>query len=214
MHNSTKSRRILYRLAIASVILGLLWSSAYHFYNENPQPPDEEMIAHLERHRVDIEELVHRYRIFDAPIGKHYTWANVPDTQELMKEAGVRDISYIGGIWYPDPYAPETGRRVEEQRIAEAGLPGYERYGTLIVRLDGIDYFRVWYKWGIVMKYLAYFPEPPRVEQERIMLPADAEGKIRPWDRVLPSLNEPPDDWVGCLFRRIDPHWFINLCRS
>lgn len=210
----SRGGRLLVRLAVAGTIIGFLWIWAYQLYNENPQPSDEAMIAHFERHRAGMEELVRRYRTFDAPIGQHHTWANVPDTRALMERTAVRHIGYIGGVWLPEPYTRETGKRVDALRIAAPGFSRYERYGTLTIRLEDIDYFRVWYKWGIVSKYFAYFPEPPRIEEGRLLLPADAEGIVRSWDRVLPSLNDPPDDWVGCLYRKIEPQWFIRLCRS
>lgn len=62
-----------------------------------------------------------------------------------------------------------------------------------------------------------HFPQPPRVENGRLLIHRfDLPSDIGPDLRVFDSLDRYPPDWQAgeCVLKRIDEHWFIALCRS
>jgi hypothetical protein len=68
------------------------------------------------------------------------------------------------------------------------------------------------------LKGYLYFPLPePRIEQRRLLGPIHfTSGQRRSW-RVLPQLDQDwPEDWASgeCLLRRIEPQWFLFLCKD
>jgi len=71
--------------------------------------------------------------------------------------------------------------------------------------------------WPLVnrVKGYVYFRSPPQVEGGYLLgLP----GHPKYLFRVLPSLDGPPwpSDWKSgeCLLRKIEPQWFLSLCRD
>lgn len=195
------------------VLVGLLYYGASHYYNRNPQPTDEEMIAHFQAHRAEIEEIVRRYRAFQSPPGKHHRWAEVPDTRALMEGAKVKRVHYSAPLWLPNPYSPETAK-LADTFYGNGDFDKYARHGALILTLTDSRYYTTWVKWGIVIKDLKYYPEVPRIENGRLMAPVNLKGLSQPLERVVPSMNVPPEDWTRCLLRQFEPQWFIRLCRS
>ncbi len=64
-----------------------------------------------------------------------------------------------------------------------------------------------------------YFPQPPRVENNRIVLARYSlvdHAYTHPGQRVLDSLDSYPPNWERgeCVLKRIDDHWFITMCRG
>lgn len=72
--------------------------------------------------------------------------------------------------------------------------------------------------WVNRLKGYLYFPLPePRIEQGKLLGAMQfADGQRRPW-RVLEQLDgDWPEDWASgeCLLRRIEPQWFLILCKD
>ena len=185
----------------------------------NPLPRDEEMIAHFNKHRGELEILVERYRKHDVS-NHQVVWSELPEIVELRSRAGVSRVAESGMIWLPEPYSAASARRLKE--IATVSGAQYialnRRHGSLKIELNDRRYGRP----AIVRTALAsaiwkeyvFFPMAPKVEHGRLWWPAGLDGKSRQSDRVLDSLNEYPPGWKKgeCLFRPIEPQWFIRMC--
>lgn len=70
-----------------------------------------------------------------------------------------------------------------------------------------------------IFKQYWHYPQPPRIGDGRILTPGygwNDEPTVRKSQRVLDSLDDYPTDWQPgeCVLRRIDPHWFIAMCKS
>jgi hypothetical protein len=194
-------------------ILALIVWANYYFSHLNPLPSDEEMIAHLQKHRADIEELIRRYRAFEPPPSQpHSMWMQQGDTAELIRRVGIRQLEYASGPpWLPDPYSAETAKKIESTK-------GYEimyKHGAILIQLADPRYMKgsLLYM-NTIWKDFYFIPEVPRIENGRLLRPP-YKGMMRPGDRVLPSLNDFPKDWgrAECVKRQIEPQWFITMCR-
>jgi hypothetical protein len=205
-----------------------------------PLPKDEEMIAYLQAHRAEFEELVRRHRTF---ISREYDpnieWpGQEPGTPELMKQAGVNSIDYLLlGNWLPDPYSPATTQRARAIKEAcsadwkqwhamdgrknhlpppQCRLLGYQ-YGVLEVKPEPYNgfYAHSW-RYVSVWKDYLHFPEPPRIEDGCLLGPMLADGRYMYKKRAFSSLNYYPWRWkeYECVYRPIDEHWFIRLCNG
>ena len=85
------------------------------------------------------------------------------------------------------------------------------------VRKLGKTTFR--YLDSFLNKGFCHYPQPPRVENSRILDTGYSlldKSFIRPGLRVFESLDEYPEDWERgeCVLKRIDAHWFIFMCRN
>ena len=236
-----KNRRIAIAVLSLSAI-GVCFLVSTNWINKIPLTKDVDIIKHFNEHRADIEELVHRYRYFDqrrfAPFP---LWTTQEGTKELLDRAGVRDISKTSGLgtWLENPYSDESiqklkefreQRRTDMENYAKYGreqkAPFHEssqlnyKYGVLRIKLkneDGNYYDRPsFYPFTSVWKDLYHFPEAPRVENGVLITTPDTWGPYARKRRVLDSLDYNPDNWRSyeCVYRRIEPKWFINLCRS
>jgi uncharacterized protein Usg len=65
-----------------------------------------------------------------------------------------------------------------------------------------------------IWKDYFFFPEVPKVDQQRLWYPADIDGQLKSSDRVFASLNWYPSGWRKgeCVFRVIEAQWFIRMC--
>ena len=177
-------------------------------------PSDAEMIAHFQAHRAEFEKLVALYQ-------KHGRHGNLqrgqPEYQEytaLLKRTDLSHLSWDGEIWLSDPYAMETANRAKTKDRFHA----YAQHGVMlrVDRLIASPRVR-----ALVWKDYFYVPVVPRVEHGELWWPADDKGKIYRKARVLRSLDDYPPEWVrtppkvdvgGCVYRRIEPQWFLRLC--
>lgn len=199
-------------IALMLIILGCLQIS--------PMASDEEMISYFKAHRGELEELLKRHNKYTAPLGKHWTWAEVPETKSLMNKIGVKEFSMIaGGLWLPTPYSRPTSQRIKFSR--ENLFDEKTKYSAIEIRLKGDSHYSYWSGYGIAMKHLAYYPEAPNIENGWLMLPPHTDydflrNRKRKYVRVIDSLNTPdnPQEWgpMDCLYRQIEPQWFITLC--
>ena len=195
-----------------------LCGAYYLVIARNPLPGDEEMITHFQAHRADFEEVVRRYRSFDAgPDRSPSDWAAQEGTPALLKRAGLgKDIFGTSPLWFPDPYSKEAASLVKK-KIEERGFQLYREYGALVLRQSPKKRFRAMnLRYGTVWKDFMFFPEVPRIENGELLWPINTQGNYAMRRRVLSSLNGFPDHWKDfeCVVRKIEPQWFIRMCNG
>lgn len=213
-----RRRNLWRRLKWAAVSVCLL-AAAYYTFFVNPLASDEEMIAHFNAHRADIEALVRSYREWEPTPGEKVIWSHKPETERLLERVGVWTVGNIAPVWFPDPYSIEGAAHFEA--LLREGTPeGYfRRWGTIDVRLRGTQYARssiVRYPKGAgLFKRFVYYPVVPRIANGVLLYPFPY-GKEGQGDRLIASLNAFPPDWkVGeCVLRQLEPQWFIQMCRA
>ncbi|MBL8495231.1 MAG: hypothetical protein JNM37_13410 [Rhodocyclaceae bacterium] len=205
-------------VVLLAALLSVL-AAAYYTFFVNPLASDEEMIAHFNAHRAEIEALVKSYREWEPTPGENVIWNHKPETKRLLERAGVWAVSDIAPIWFDDPYSIEGAARFDV--LLRAGTPqGYFRkIGTIEVLLLGKEYARSSFfrypKGAGLFKRFVYYPVRPRVENGLLLHPFHF-GRQGEGDRVFDSLNAFPPDWkVGeCVLRKLEPQWFIQMCRA
>ena len=185
----------------------------------NPLPSDEQMIAHLNAHRADIEELIRRYR--DYPSGPkidHSKWRKDGDTPALLKRAGIRDVDFVlPGPWLPNPYSIESAKKVEFEAKNAKSFTIFHKYGGLRLKpFPRASFYSIHPRYAHIWKDYFYIPEVPRIENNMLLGPYYTNGKYSARERVLPSLDGFPDKWkyYECVYRQIEPHWFLRMCNG
>lgn len=202
-------KRLATLVAFALIVFALiLWINP-----TNKLPSDNEMIEHFYAHKIELEEIVRRYRSYPEPAAMHYRWAEEPSTAALMKKAGVGDLSNNGWpIFFPDPYSPRSIEMLK--KIQESG--GYEqsiRHGVIRLSLAGSRHTPNPLKHGTLIKSFYFFPETPAVKDNWIVVP-DPSGSPKRFYKLVSSLDFPLDVHAVCQFRLIESKWFICICRS
>ena len=192
-----------------------VWASRSFFIN--PLPSDEEFIAHFQKHRADIEELVRRYRQYEPPPRQpHHLWASQGDTPEILSRAGISTVGYVSPTWLPNPYSLETAKYLDADARSGKGYALAHKYGTIRIRYRDPRYERVLLRYmNDGWKDLWFIPEVPRIQNGWLIVPPNANGVFPQGYRVLLSLNDFPPDWRkgDCVLRQIEPQWFIRMCR-
>ncbi|MGZ4969091.1 MAG: hypothetical protein ACXV8O_16115 [Methylobacter sp.] len=203
------------------LIIGLLY-----WWHYNPLPSDEEMIAHFNSHRTEIEELVKRYRdwrpLVEAPI-----WEDLSGNKPLMEKARVKRVTDSGPAWFPNPYSKEASKQFDDLLMA-GKIPSLNPYTNITVELLDEDdpdrhFARVLTSSGKrwIFKDLVFIPAVVKIEDGYLLLPARPLCKCRfdeitPKDRIFPSLDSYPPNWKKgeCVYRQIETHWFIEMCAA
>ena len=207
------SRRYLRRAAVTGLVaLGVWWG-----WFRNPLPSDEEMIAHFQAHRAEFEELVELFRNYRPQPADSPAWDDIPEIRVRRERIGVRYVTPQLGYWLPDPYSVETGKHVLELILShQFGQFEVRRYSTLKLVPADKRYYRGSVRYGTIWKDYHHFPETPKVEDGRLWWPANEKGEMNDKDRVFSSLNGYPPNWEkgDCVYRRIELHWFIRMCRA
>lgn len=225
-------RRVLHTLTLIMALFSgfaVMIFMLLYWWHYNPLPSDEAMIAHLQTHRAEIEELVRSYRAWE-PSAATPTWHNRLEIEGLMGKAGVRYVTNIGPVWHPDPYSAEAGKRFEDEMSATTRarkISSINRYSSINVELinpkrPSWHFANVLLKTGpaLIFKELVYFPEVAKIEGETLWFAANLSYSGKEWkevkgkSRIFPSLNNYPDNWKKgeCVYRQIDTHWFIYMC--
>lgn len=186
----------------------------------NPLPGDEEMIAHFNKHRDELETLVERYREHDTSDREHL-WSQLPEIVQLRSRAGIERVAESGTIWLPEPYSAESARQLKD--LAATNGVRYitlmRRYGSLKIELEDPRFgmrpaiVRTAIASAIWKEYF-FFPHAPKLERGRLWWPASVDGKLTRSERVFGTLNQYPPGWERgeCVFRSIQPQWFIRMC--
>lgn len=174
---------------VSAWMVGLPW----HF---QMLPTDEEMIARFKTHCGDFEAMKSKavsivggdvYREWENETGVYGTdsLAYYPMTPEEKATNTARDWGYFF--------------RVADTRYVKDAISDDM---AMLLRTKGYVYFR----------------SPPLLDGEYVMGFPNASGRpLWRW-RLLPSLDGPPwpPDWKSgeCLLRKIEPQWFLSLCRD
>ncbi|WP_374403240.1 hypothetical protein [Niveibacterium sp.] len=200
--------------------------AATRTYFFNPLPRDEELIAHFKAHRAEFEFLVRTYYSAPEPRpGQHRVlWDETAKVQNVKKALSVDWIGPHGAFWPRDPYAPDAVERIRaidvatpEGRFARRQQESLkvvffvDRTEALALRFPGD---------AMIWKALFHTPVPVRVTDGYLEYPPEP-GKRTPNfsaipEQVLDSLNGYPSGWKKgeCLYRQIDPQWFLMMCRA
>ena len=192
-----------------------------HWWHSNPSLSDEEMIARFYAHRAEIEELVKRYRNWE-PSERTPNWLIPPENKALMEKARVRRVSDQIPVWPPNPYSIEAAKQFHSL-IWSGKIKNLKPYSSIGVDLVDEMYPQkysgsalVLAGWKVIFKGLVYFPEIPKIENEKFWWPVDGRKGYWRADRVFSTLNDYPPDWKAgeCVYRQLEAQWFIYMCVS
>jgi hypothetical protein len=226
-----KSRKYVHLLFASGIFIGFWLFVYYLIWIYNPLPSDESMIRNFKEHRADFVEAVRRYREYPRPNDKDTSlWFEEGDTLEVYRKAGISRIKYWTPIWFPNPYSKETYRKIEEERKDHIGFGLSYKYGALKI-VPATPQTKQGARWdwandrafrkstiirGVIWKDYNFFPEPPRIENGKLLGPVGHTGEYIFQDRVLSSLNHIPPNWKDfeCVFRQLEPQWFLRLCKG
>lgn len=192
----------------------------------NPLPSDDEIIDHFEGHRADIQTLIEAY--YRAPASA-VQWDDSLEIQAIKQRVGVDRIHPVMGHWTPDPYALEWAERLHKLITtntpeARAALRHMEALQVDIMgsryRQRSLRYPADYHIW----KSLLYIPAVARTHDHKLwpgvswnkLAPQTSEQYEKSAYRLLPELTNYPPDWKKreCVFRQLDIHWFIVMCRA
>ncbi|MCU7926647.1 MAG: hypothetical protein KZQ97_09425 [Candidatus Thiodiazotropha sp. (ex Dulcina madagascariensis)] len=201
------------------LVIALLVVTYYVLIVRNPLPSDEDMIAHFQAHRSDIEELVRRYRNYSSdPKVDHSLWFKEEGTQEILRRAGVEDISRSAySPWLPNPYSIETANTIKNEIRNGNGYALLHNYGALRIKpAPRRLYYSSHLRYANIWKDYYFIPEISRIENGELLWPVNTKGKYSARDRVLYSLDGFPDEWKDfeCVFRQVETHWFLRMCNG
>ena len=199
-------------------------------------PTDEEMIDHFEANRETFEEIVRYYRtrLFVGQDTYDYQDYRLggrepPKLRKIGMDALMRraDVWFLGpntirpdlwgALWRPDPYAPDDdARRARLEKLREQCLGDDPANRQAVCDPGGPQYVELAIgRKGRFNKSWVHFPEAPRIEDGYLLPPGYRPGGRRGYRRVYDSLSVTPPRWYEnrCVYRRIDAHWFLQMCR-
>ena len=163
------------------------------------------------------------------------------DVQEIMKRAGISNISGTVYRWYPDPYSIKTAQE-DDNRIHSGDFGMYRNPKYWEARIKQMPFDRytksrlIYAKNGVrmsmVWKEFVHMPEVPRIENSWLLDPPGVVYRKTLPDtqyhekeniyiqqtrrRVLTSLNKVPENWevYECVYRQLEPQWFLRMCNG
>jgi hypothetical protein len=158
-------------------------------------PTDQELIGRFHSYRGDFDKISNMAMPEVVP-------------HELRKRTGVWVSSSLG-YWPSTMYSDTPKSDKDHQGFARS----FSVDETMYIAGAGKD----WPNVNRVKGY-AYFPLPtPRIENGHVIGLIGQDGrKLSSW-RVLDQLDgDWPADWAHyeCLLRRIEPQWFLFLCKD
>ena len=224
-------RKGVRRIPLYLVPTALLAFSIWVLFFVNPLPSDEEMIAHFQEHRQDIETLIQAYYNAPEPLPgqRRVQWDASQEIQTIKRRAGVDRVSHTKGYWPPDPYSFEWAEKKHQliktnTRESDAALRKME---ALQVDIFGQRYSQRPLRYPMdyhIWKSLLYIPAVVRTHKGKLwpgvswnkLAPQTSEQYEKSASRLLPNLTNYPSDWKKgeCVYRQLDVHWFIRMCRA
>lgn len=223
----TKAFRVwlVMEVAASAGLFVAVWA-ATHTYFFNPLPRDEELIAHFKAHRNQFEFLVRTYYTAPEPRAgqDRVLWDEPPAIQQVKNELSVDWIGPHGGYWPKDPYTADAHERIigVDQTKSEGRFATRQQESLkVIVFVDRAEALSLRFP-GDAMIWKAFFHVPVQVRVstgmiERPWEPREPRPNYGVWPmRVLDSLNGYPSGWEKgrCLYRQIEPQWFLMMCRA
>lgn len=173
-------------------------------------PSDDEMIRNFYEHRQDFELLVHTYRedlVVPADFG---IWEPTPELNAIAARINVSRVVGNSAIWMPpDPHA-RIDPRIRRLR-SDLYSPALRKfscvlfsYGRSVVRLECL---------APVTKKYYYIPFVPIIRRGNLILRGNT---VDDQGRILQTLDRYPPDFGSrdCVYRRIEPHWYIKMCQG
>lgn len=219
-------RKVFLRTPFYILPVAVLALCIWRLFVVNPLPRDDELIEHFREHSADIEVLIKAY--YRAPQSS-IQWDDALEIQALKKLSGVERIHQVMGWWPADPYSfegaeglhklittntPEAYAAIRQMEALQVDLVD-SRYRQRSLRYP-TDYH--------ILKSLLYIPAVARTHDAKLW-PGVSWNKLAPqtpeqyeksaW-RLLPKLSDYPPNWKKgeCVFRQLDTHWFIVMCRA
>lgn len=204
------------RLPAALLAAMALVAGVYYYVFMRSVPSDEEMLAHFQAHRSEMQALVDHYRSYSWPLDGSERWEMLPEVVDLLKRARIDYVAYELGTWLSDPYSKESAQRLREM-TGTTSIRANHKQGTLKLDIQGKQTGVVWVRFGhsaYVLKDFYNFPVAPRIDSGKLLLPFGLDGKPIGAYRVMDTLDRFPKDWSKgeCLLRAIDEKWFLRLC--
>jgi hypothetical protein len=178
------------------------WLNYHPTHNFKKLPTDDEMIEHFRRYFDDLDKI----RVQALSNG---FYSSDYENPKWKVEHGVYQV-YKMIPWPPSIYS-------SSHSIASTNNHEWA-YKFLVDSTMYIAGAGKEWPWVNRLKGYAYFPLPkPRIEQGKLLGTTQfTSGQRRFW-RVLTQLDKDwPEDWASgeCLLRRIDPQWFLILCKD
>jgi hypothetical protein len=183
-----------------------------------PLPSDEDMIANFHEHRAQFEYLVWVFQQDPSILVKFHSLIPTPEIRATMDQINVSLVHADGFIWVaPDPYSRDPD-------VLERMLPSYVPRGDYLHlsaqsrKLSGVKLSYTYgtvitFQYDLISKNYYYIPLIPQVfSHGDLRFPAHpATG----YSRIVESLNKYPPNFgqYDCLYKQIEPHWFIEMCR-
>lgn len=141
---SAKRSLFMWIVAGIAVVLACLGGLAGWLWFHNPLFTDQEMIAHLNQHRPELEQLVQGYRNFRPPrdgSGTNFYPDSAPWILPMMEKAGVYyglgEAQTASGSWYPDPYSPHTLQTLRSwDKSIPVGKPWNDKESVAILQRE------------------------------------------------------------------------------
>ena len=220
-------RKGVRRIPLYLVPTALLAFSIWVLFFVNPLPSDEEMIAHFQEHRQDIETLIQAYYNAPEPLPgqRRVQWDASQEIQAIKRRAGVDRINHTMGYWPPDPYSVEWAKKVDDIDAGTAeGRHVLQQFEALQVDMLDRRYGQRPLRYPadfLIWKSLFYLPAVARTHEGKLWPPVSSGPRVfgryeDDADRLLPDLTNYPPDWKKgeCVYRQLDTHWFIRMCRA
>lgn len=164
-------------------------------------PADALILERFTKHRAAFEGLVRIY-VNDEKTGR----------REFQQEAGIESDVVSIGFWMPDPYSPESARRLRSMLGDSRALRPYRDRMFVLLPWQRFDISR----FGLFRKKIFYIPQPARIENGCLLQPDHVPNRFWCRGRVLDSLDEAHRAMKEgeSVFRVIDTHWYIMLTRG
>lgn len=201
-------------IAVPLVVL-VLYAVGWRY----PLPSDDEMIKDFYEHKEEFEELVRRYREFDAD-AHHGKWVEQGNTRSILERAGIDRIQY-GSYepWLPDPYSIETAKSIDQQLEIQPRVFHSQKYkyrGLIIKKIPRQRYSARSLYYVSVWKDFYHIPKVPRIENGELLWPVRATGEYSARRRIFLTLDQYPESWkrFECVFKQVEPNWYLRMCNG
>lgn len=223
-------RKGVSRVPLYVLPAALLAFSIWFLFFVNPLPSDEELIAHFQEHRQDLETLIQAYYSAPEPLPgqPRVQWDASPEIQAIKQRAGVARVNNTMGWWTPDPYSFEWAEKLLQIDAGTAeGRYALRQFEALQVDILDSRYSQRPLRYPAdyhIWKSLLYIPAVARTHESKLwpgvswnkLAPQTQEEYEKSADRLLPDLTNYPRNWKKgeCVYRQLDIHWFIRMCRA
>ncbi|UXY13913.1 hypothetical protein N8I74_11325 [Chitiniphilus purpureus] len=189
-------------------------------FTSRPLIPDKELIDYFENNKAELYRLARSYQDYRPPPKQpHGTWSDLHGTE--LDALGIRRMTSTILVQYP---TDAKGRAEYHALMLTYGQ--IYKYGAISIdkneKTKGVQckFSRGCHEYagligGVMWKRLIYFRFPPQIQGKEMRI-AMARGKVA-IRKVTRLSYDNIGDWQErhtCLYKRLDPHWFIRKCRA